>query len=65
MKHCYNNQGFGLPPLEAMACGAPDIAVNTSSLPEVLVKAAPRDERRIRAWYGPGGSDGSRRPARP
>jgi glycosyltransferase involved in cell wall biosynthesis len=29
-------EGFGLPPLEAMACGAPVIAANTSSLPEVV-----------------------------
>ena len=30
------NEGFGLPPLEAMACGAAVIASNTSSLPEVV-----------------------------
>jgi len=29
-------EGFGLPPLEAMACGIPVIASNTSSLPEVV-----------------------------
>lgn len=29
-------EGFGLPPLEAMACGVPVIASNTSSLPEVV-----------------------------
>ena len=28
--------GFGLPPLEAMACGTPVITSNTSSLPEVV-----------------------------
>lgn len=30
------HEGFGLPALEAMCCGAPVIAANTSSLPEVL-----------------------------
>lgn len=29
-------EGFGLPPLEAMACGTPVVASNTSSLPEVI-----------------------------
>jgi glycosyltransferase involved in cell wall biosynthesis len=29
-------EGFGLPPLEAMQCGVPVIASNTSSLPEVM-----------------------------
>lgn len=33
-------EGFGLPPLEAMACGTPVIAGNTSSLPEVTGDAA-------------------------
>lgn len=44
-------EGFGLPVLEAMACGCPVIASNTSSLPEVAGDAAllvpPRD---IDAW---------------
>ncbi|MBI5651463.1 MAG: glycosyltransferase family 4 protein [Chloroflexi bacterium] len=44
-------EGFGLPPLEAMASGAPVIASNASSLPEVIGDAgmliAPRDAR---AW---------------
>jgi glycosyltransferase involved in cell wall biosynthesis len=30
------HEGFGLPPLEAMACGAPAIAANSTSLPEVI-----------------------------
>ncbi|HEY1390470.1 MAG TPA: glycosyltransferase family 1 protein [Ktedonobacterales bacterium] len=32
-------EGFGLPPLEAMACGCPVITGNTSSLPEVVGSA--------------------------
>jgi len=30
------HEGFGLPALEAMSCGAPVISANTSSLPEVV-----------------------------
>jgi alpha-1,3-rhamnosyl/mannosyltransferase len=41
-------EGFGLPPLEAMACGTAVIAARAASLPEVLGDAArlvdPRDE---------------------
>jgi glycosyltransferase involved in cell wall biosynthesis len=33
-------EGFGLPPLEAMACGCPVIVSHTSSLPEVCGDAA-------------------------
>ena len=33
-------EGFGLPPLEAMACGAPVVASTAASLPEVLADAA-------------------------
>ena len=33
-------EGFGLPPLEAMACGTPVIVADTSSLPEVVGDAA-------------------------
>jgi glycosyltransferase involved in cell wall biosynthesis len=44
-------EGFGLPVLEAMACGTPVIASNTSSLPEVggeaALYAAPDD---VRSW---------------
>jgi glycosyltransferase involved in cell wall biosynthesis len=29
-------EGFGIPPLEAMSCGCPVIASNTSSIPEVV-----------------------------
>ncbi len=46
-------EGFGLPPLEAMACGTPVIAANVSSLPEVCGDAAyyvdPGDVEAIRA----------------
>jgi alpha-1,3-rhamnosyl/mannosyltransferase len=44
-------EGFGLPPLEAMACGTPVVCSNTSSLPEVVGEAAltvnPRDATEI------------------
>lgn len=33
------SEGFGLPPLEAMACGAPVIASTATSLPEVVDRA--------------------------
>jgi GT2 family glycosyltransferase/glycosyltransferase involved in cell wall biosynthesis len=32
-------EGFGLPPLEAMACGAPVVSSNAASLPEVVGQA--------------------------
>jgi glycosyltransferase involved in cell wall biosynthesis len=44
-------EGFGLPPLEAMACGTPVLTSNTSSLPEVVGEAGrtvdPTDERAL------------------
>lgn len=44
-------EGFGLPPLEAMACGTPVITSNTSSLPEVVGDAGilvdPLDVKKI------------------
>lgn len=46
-------EGFGLPPLEAMRCGAPVIAGNRTSLPEVVGDAGllvdPFDEEAIAA----------------
>ncbi|MGH9195500.1 MAG: glycosyltransferase family 4 protein, partial [Acidimicrobiia bacterium] len=44
-------EGFGLPPLEAMACGTPVVTSNTTSLPEVVgdagVMVDPRDEEAV------------------
>jgi glycosyltransferase involved in cell wall biosynthesis len=52
-------EGFGLPPLEAMACGTPVVTSNVSSMPEVAGEAAvlvdPYDVRSI--------ADGIRRAA--
>lgn len=42
-------EGFGLPPIEAMACGVPTITLNTSVFPEILGDAA------ILANTAPGG----------
>lgn len=44
-------EGFGLPPLEAMACGTPVICSNQSSLPEVVGDAAVMvDPTQPQAW---------------
>lgn len=44
-------EGFGIPPLEAMACGTPVIASNVSSIPEVCQDAAlyidPQDVKQL------------------
>jgi len=45
-------EGFGLPPLEAMACGTPVIASNVSSIPEVVGDAGllidPHDSNQLK-----------------
>lgn len=47
-------EGFGFPPLEAMACGAPVVCSNATSLPEVVGEAAllvdPSDEDMLVHW---------------
>lgn len=44
-------EGFGLPPIEAMACGIPVVASNVTSLPEILKDCTllvnPKDEYEI------------------
>jgi glycosyltransferase involved in cell wall biosynthesis len=44
-------EGFGLPPLEAMACGAPVVASTRASVPEVVGEAALlRDPDDLEGW---------------
>lgn len=58
-------EGFGLPLLEAMACGTPVVCSNTSSLPEVAGDAAcyfdPRDSAAMAEAIGEVWRDGSLR----
>lgn len=48
-------EGFGLPPLEAMACGVPVVCSDTTSLPEVVgdagITVAPDDQEAIAAAF--------------
>lgn len=59
------HEGFGLPALEAMQCGAPVIASNRSSLPEVIgtpeAMFDPFDERAMRDLIRKGLEDGDYR----
>ena len=44
-------EGFGLPPLEAMACGAPVVVSDVASLPEVVGDAGVRlDPLHVESW---------------
>lgn len=56
-------EGFGIPPLEAMAFGCPVVCSNAASLPEVVGEAArlvnPLDERDIAQGMGDVLSDGA------
>ena len=60
-------EGFGLPPLEAMACGAPVVASRVASLPQVLGSAAwlvpPGDDEQLGRAIGELVADAERRTA--
>jgi glycosyltransferase involved in cell wall biosynthesis len=46
-------EGFGFPPLEAMACGTPVICSNTTSLPEVCGPAFDADSTGAALYFDP------------
>jgi glycosyltransferase involved in cell wall biosynthesis len=58
-------EGFGFPPLEAMACGTPVITSNTSSLPEIVgdagIRVNPEDSGGIAEAIGSVLDDNSKR----
>ena len=58
-------EGFGLPPLEAMACGTPVVCSNASALPEVIGQGAalvdPYDTDALAETLGTLLNDGARR----
>ena len=54
MVHPSRHEGFGFPPLEAMACGTPVVAANATSLPEVVGDAGILSTSTTRPrWPGP------------
>ena len=57
-------EGFGLPPLEAMACGCPVASSNATSLPEVCGDAAEYFDPLVDRGHGGGDPPRARRPAR-
>ena len=61
-------EGFGLPPLEAMACGCPVAVADAGALPEVVGDAAirfdPRDPAAIAARHEGALGRRRRRPSR-
>ncbi len=61
-------EGFGLPPVEAMACGCPVLAADAASMPEVCGEAAiyfdPRDPAALAARMSELVGDPARREAR-
>ena len=53
-------EGFGMPMVEAMACGAPVISSNTSCLPEIAGNAAMLHPRARSDGFGGTGGKGRR-----
>jgi glycosyltransferase involved in cell wall biosynthesis len=60
------HEGFGLPPLEAMACGVPTVVSNRASMPEVVAEASlvvdPSDARQFASTIYNVANDSALRP---